>query len=127
MEEEFVTDLSCVNFFITDSGREIKEKFDPKYDRMSTAEQGWLVEYLINIFQMDSEGYVVYIGDGYVPLTFAVFARSEDDAIETVLDWCRENGRQEDIAEGPDEPEESFGEVQIVTRRIPVPNVVLEE
>lgn len=68
----------------------------------------------------DLHGYMLYVGDGYVPLTIAVLAYNESDAIGAFEDWCRRTGREDEIAEDDESIADGYeGEYQLVIQQIP--------
>jgi hypothetical protein len=83
------TKTATASFYFDDSGKELHK-------------EDWIKEYFIAFHQYGQHGYMLYIGDGFVPLTAAVIAYNESDAVETFEEWCRNNNRTDEIGEGED-------------------------
>lgn len=108
------TKLCKAHFYLDDQGYEI------------TREQ-LLVAYLYDrSFGAPSlTAYMLYVGTGFVPLTVAVIAREESDAVGAFEEWCRRNDRLGEIHE--DDPDsEDWGEYECHIEIIPIPRLVME-
>jgi len=69
------------------------------------------------------QGFMLYVGEGFVPLAVAVIAWDESDATEAFEQWCLKNGREEELEENTD------GEYtySLVIEPIPWPIVVMPD
>jgi hypothetical protein len=96
------------HFYLDDAGGELsREKF------------------LEELISFDQDGYMLYVGAGFMPLRVAVAALSEDDAADIFEDWCRKTGREDEINETEDVPEDEWGVYDYTVERIPQPRVVM--
>jgi hypothetical protein len=57
--------------------------------------------------------YLLYVGGGYCPLTFAVLAYNESDAVSAMEEWCITHNRPEEIGLDDDETEPGYGEYEL--------------
>lgn len=86
--------------------------------------QTWLNYYLALHIHNFYSAYMLYVGPGYVKLTFAVIAKSVEEASEVMEEWCRDNDKLDEIAE--DDPDnEYFGEYELHSEPIPTPVAVM--
>ena len=56
-------------------------------------------ELLEEMFNFNQPAYMLYVGEGFVPLRVAVVAWNESDAVEVMEDWARKTGRSDEIGE----------------------------
>ncbi len=83
---------------------------------------------------LDYQGYMLYMGDGFAPLTVAVLTvepahktmdDGASDALSAFEDWCRKTGRLSEIGEDKDDYDEGWGSYQYTIERIPTPVVMM--
>ena len=83
---------------------------------------------------LEYRGYMLYVGEGYVPLTVAVLtysARKYDkpgeasEAEEAFEEWARRNDRLAEIGEDDKTPESEWGQYQCHAEELPCPVILM--
>jgi hypothetical protein len=113
------TKKADAHFYLDDSGHEMNK--------------GEFIEELFcSMKNMGQNGYMFYIGEGE-PLRIAVISWSEGDALSTMEEWIRNEGRQEEIGEDADWLERleinpnAAPEYSLHVEVIPRPRISMEE
>lgn len=98
------TKLYNAHYYLNDRGAELEREH-------------WVKELFVEHYLYDNAGWMIYVGEGFVPLAVAVIAQTEPDAYDVFGEWCQAVDREEELFD------EDGNTVPYIIQKCPIPTL----